>query len=629
MDSNELRKFIAGLNRRGVVATISKLPRASASELCDDRTAALARLWTLVQIDGDESRSCVRQLLSHPEPSVRLAALNAVSLHRDDEAYSRVLELLKSDVPPNRRAAAEVLGRLENASAVPQLLVAAASSANDRILHHSITYALIELAAARETRKGLVSNAPGTRAAALLALDQMPRGKLESQHVIPLLSSSDETLRDTARWLVSRHTDWGGELSEWFRSQILQFPDESTAPAEAAKIRDFETMLAEFAVHPAIQQVLAESLTDASFTTNARRVSLGAMAKAKLAQAPSMWRDALAEVIGTGDTSLMTPAIAAARQLPQVTSTEDRLNQSLAAIADSTDFPNDVRIAALSIVADAENAATASQFELLIDGLSIEQTVATRSAACDALAKAPLTSAQLEQLCNVIGSASPLELNRILEPYAKLADDALGLKLLASLKSASALPSLRIDVLRSSLSKYGPEVQQGIDDLESQVNVDAATQRQRIQTLLPLMAQGDVRRGHAVYYSSKAACSACHRLGYAGGGVGPELTRIGEIRTERDLLESILYPSISFVRSYEPVQVVTVDGRTINGAIVDETEKEFVLATGPDQEVRLARDEVEQIDPSTVSVMPGGLDGQLTVEELADLVAFLKNATGK
>ena len=38
--------------------------------------------------------------------------------------------------------------------------------------------------------------------------------------------------------------------------------------------------------------------------------------------------------------------------------------------------------------------------------------------------------------------------------------------------------------------------------------------------------------------------------------------RIGETRTERDLLESILYPSLSFVRSFEPVLIVTDDGRT-------------------------------------------------------------------
>jgi putative heme-binding domain-containing protein len=72
--------------------------------------------------------------------------------------------------------------------------------------------------------------------------------------------------------------------------------------------------------------------------------------------------------------------------------------------------------------------------------------------------------------------------------------------------------------------------------------------------------------------------------------------------------------------------VVTVDGRAINGAIRDETAQEYFLTTGPDQEVRIAHDDVEEIQPSTVSIMPTGLDKQLTMQELADLVAFLKNA---
>ncbi|MEX0611960.1 MAG: hypothetical protein WD229_07555, partial [Pirellulales bacterium] len=151
-------------------------------------------------------------------------------------------------------------------------------------------------------------------------------------------------------------------------------------------------------------------------------------------------------------------------------------------------------------------------------------------------------------------------------------------------------------------------------------------QRARIEELLPLMAKGDVHRGHAVYHSAKAACSACHRLGHAGGTIGPELTRIGETRTERDLLESILFPNLSFVRSYEPVLIMTVDGRAISGVIRDETPQEYIVTVGADEEVRVLHEDVDEIVPSNVSIMPAGLDKQLSLEELADLTAFLKNA---
>jgi putative heme-binding domain-containing protein len=143
--------------------------------------------------------------------------------------------------------------------------------------------------------------------------------------------------------------------------------------------------------------------------------------------------------------------------------------------------------------------------------------------------------------------------------------------------------------------------------------------------MIETLGQGDIRRGQLVFHNSKVACSACHAIGYLGGNIGPDLSRIGKIRTERDLLEALLFPSVSFVRSYEPILVVTKSGKTINGLIRRETPDEITLATGAKEESRVARDEIEEIRPGTVSIMPAGLDTQLTREQLADLVAFLKS----
>jgi putative heme-binding domain-containing protein len=98
--------------------------------------------------------------------------------------------------------------------------------------------------------------------------------------------------------------------------------------------------------------------------------------------------------------------------------------------------------------------------------------------------------------------------------------------------------------------------------------------------LLGSLKGGDIRRGQAVFNSTKAACAACHAIGYLGGNVGPDLTHIGKIRSERDLLESIVFPSASLVRSYEPVLILTKSGKPHNGLIRKETPDEVVLATG-------------------------------------------------
>ena len=160
--------------------------------------------------------------------------------------------------------------------------------------------------------------------------------------------------------------------------------------------------------------------------------------------------------------------------------------------------------------------------------------------------------------------------------------------------------------------------------LYARLNVDAAKQKEQLEQLMTTLSAGDVRRGQLVFHSEKAACFSCHAIGYRGGNVGPDLTKIGSVRAERDLLEAIVFPSASFVRSFEPIAVATNDGKVFNGLLRGETADELILATGVNQEARVARRDIDEMRPSTVSVMPAGLDQQLTPQELADLVAFLK-----
>jgi putative heme-binding domain-containing protein len=51
---------------------------------------------------------------------------------------------------------------------------------------------------------------------------------------------------------------------------------------------------------------------------------------------------------------------------------------------------------------------------------------------------------------------------------------------------------------------------------------------------------------------------------------------------------------------------------------------EIVIVVAADKEERVSRDQIESIAPSTISLMPAGLEQQLSVQEIADLLAFLK-----
>jgi putative heme-binding domain-containing protein len=74
------------------------------------------------------------------------------------------------------------------------------------------------------------------------------------------------------------------------------------------------------------------------------------------------------------------------------------------------------------------------------------------------------------------------------------------------------------------------------------------------------------------------------------------------------------------------VQVVTTNGKTYNGLIKKDSTDEVVLAINATEEVRVPREEIEELTPSRVSVMPSGLDQQLSPQELADLIAFLRSS---
>jgi len=265
-----------------------------------------------------------------------------------------------------------------------------------------------------------------------------------------------------------------------------------------------------------------------------------------------------------------------------------------------------------------------AQFNFLRAEVGGDRPVATRSLAADVLSRARLTNEQLVTLAGSLKAVGPMELDRLLEAFARSSDERVGRSLVAALKASPVLSSLRVETLKPRLTKFGAAIARQAEELYAALDVDAAEQKAQLEKTLASLKGGDIRRGQAVFNSQKAACVACHAIGYLGGKIGPDLTHIGQIRTERDLLESILYPSASLVRSYEPVSVTMKSGKIYNGLVRKESPDEVVLTLAADQEVRLARSDIDDIGPSKVSIMPAGIDKLLTRQELADLVAFLK-----
>ena len=588
----------------------------------------LNAVWTLTRIDSPEARRLVRESLLPPSLVVRQAALNSVSLWRDREAMPQVLRLLRLCTMTNARLSAEVIGRTGDRSAVPHLLDAIAHYCrnidfkNYREFEHAFTFALIEIADPEGTAEGLNSDNSTVRRVAMIALDQMPGGGLTADQVVPLLSEQDSTLRETALWLIARHGEWGDALGNYLREQLAR---DGFSEKEQ---QDLKSLLAQFAGTPSVQQLMASHIKAGVALNNeltVRLMILHAMQASGLKQMPESWLTSLTSLLAGEDGTLKSAAVAVIRALPLPKMGTEELGKALRQVALHDGALPEGRIEAVAALPAGAGTLEPELFSLLISSLSEEASVNARSAAVEALLKTKLTVEQQAALADAIPHVGPLELNRLLVAFEMATDEAVGSKLVAGLKQSPVLTSLRVDGVKSRLTKFPFSVQQQAEALYSAINIEAAKQKERLDEIVGQVGQGDIRRGQLVFANSKAACVACHAIGYKGGNIGPDLSRIGKIRTERDLLESLLFPSVSFVRSYEPVLIVTNAGKQISGLIRRETPDEIILATGAKEEARVARADIEEIRPGTVSVMPAGLETQLTREQLLDLIAFLKS----
>jgi putative membrane-bound dehydrogenase-like protein len=606
--------------RRRTVVTLGYKDLEAVPALADairGASSAEARrnaIWAATRIESRSARTAVRPALSDPDETTRQVAIHSVSLRRDREALPALLSLLAHPSVHNRRAAAEALGRIGDKSAVPALFDALPST-SDRVLEHSLTYALIEIADRDSISAGLRSAQPAVRRAALVALDQL-KSTLPKDSVVAELGAQDAALRDTAWWIVSRHAEWGESLVGVLRDRL------TAAGSTPAQRDELTGRLARLARSAAIQALLAESVQTGEPAVG--RIALKAMALSGLRDAPDHWLAALASALASKDAGVVGEAVRTAKVLTSPRKRPADLMAALQRVAQNTSHHVDVRLTALAAIPNGPGEVEPAVFDLLCHHLDGHQPVSLRTTAADVLSRARLTTGQLLAVAESLKSVGPLEADRLLEAFGRSTEESVGLRLVAALKVSPARSNLRAELLRPRLAKFGLAVQKPADELFALLDTEAAAQKAKLDELLAAVPGGDVRRGQAVFHLPKAACASCHAIGYVGGQVGPDLTRIGAIRGERDLLESILFPSASFVRSYEPFRLTTKDGRSFNGLIRKDTPDEVVLVVTADQEVRFGRDEVASLEPSAVSIMPAGLDQQLTPRELVDLVAFLK-----
>ncbi len=256
--------------------------------------------------------------------------------------------------------------------------------------------------------------------------------------------------------------------------------------------------------------------------------------------------------------------------------------------------------------------------------MSTSEALRDRLAAAEALGGFQLDERQRRNIVPLVAGASPLELAWLLRAFAGDADETTGSSLVAALKESQATASISVDRLAEALAGYPADVQSAAAPLLERNAPDEAERAAKLEAVLT-GSGGDTVRGEQVFFSQRAACAACHRVGTRGEKIGPDLSTIGQVRRRRDLAEAVLFPSASLARGYESYTVVTGEGQVHTGLIGRETTAALYLRTTDRTEIRIARDEVDQLAPTAASIMPQGLDKTLSPEELRDVVAYLES----
>jgi putative heme-binding domain-containing protein len=131
---------------------------------------------------------------------------------------------------------------------------------------------------------------------------------------------------------------------------------------------------------------------------------------------------------------------------------------------------------------------------------------------------------------------------------------------------------------------------------------------------------GDDKNGRSVF---SRLCVSCHKVGDTGYTFGPDLSDVGKRLSRHDIIESIIEPSKKVDKKYVTTTVITSDGKTAVGFVIEKTKDSITLLMQEDKRQKIALDDIDQMAETNQSSMPENLPSTLAPTEFLDVVEFL------
>jgi putative membrane-bound dehydrogenase-like protein len=612
------------------------------------RKKAIWRLAREVTRVGDQAktaidcRAAIVAALGDPDASIAQTAAHVVALNGWRHAQDGLVKLLASDSTAAVRASVEALGVVGDSKCIDSLLAAYArlgsdryrdqirDQIRDRILEHSVIYSLLEIGASDPTiwdslRQLLDSTATSQKQLndeqkriVLVAIDQ-------SKQVLPslrptlvrMLDSPNDGLSALALACLA-HQPEGIDLCLPFLLSAWEQQQPKTLAVSA------EVILAGRSNEKLVSQVAPWLASGASLSPVRWQWLLEWFRRTNDQPTPGPWAAAMEQWMLSADDPVQMESLASCLVSANLHD-RDRisLNSKLSECARKWISQPKTALELLSARSLELQPISQEYADLIVEALtesSHNAVVAER-----ALSRSCLAIESAQRLLDRIGQVPPLALQTVVDSLLRCGSESIDTALLEKLPSIPGTKTLVTDRVLASLNGRKDEMKGSWASMLAQVNQPPADIGKSLDDWDQRLSGGDVQRGYEVFRSAKAACSSCHQVGYLGGRLGPELSQIGKSRTRRDLIEAVVFPSLRLAQGYYPIRVRTIDDEIFNGLLSKQSDTHLELLCGVDKVCRIAKSDIEEQADSKLSVMPAGLEQQMTVSEFADLIAFLES----
>jgi len=161
---------------------------------------------------------------------------------------------------------------------------------------------------------------------------------------------------------------------------------------------------------------------------------------------------------------------------------------------------------------------------------------------------------------------------------------------------------------------------------EEQAKRVVAYLRSTAATKTTASAVGDASRGKTLF-EGKGGCLKCHRANGVGSRLGPDLTRVGQLRRSAELERSLLDPAAEVVPTGRFYRVVTKDGATVTGRLLNIDTYTVQMIDTKEQLRSFTKANLKE-SGFIASPMPS-YKSTFNAQELADVVSYLVSLKGR